>query len=589
MHSLEAYMNREKIRLITQLLLYVGLATLAAAPVFAQVPVDEDGNPIAPLEAQAAVEDFDDEELPVLSVTELEVIVGPVALYPDDLLAVVLPASTYPLQIVQAARFLERLEADPSLKPDEEWDESVTALLNYPEVIDLMNEDIDWTWRLGEAVVAQQADVIAAIESFRDKAYAAGNLKSDERQTVSNEDGVIEIVPVNEDVIYVPYYEPESVVVYQSRPVYHYYPYAYPLYYYPYPYGHSFGSRYFWGVTTAFTIGWLTDNLHVYHHSYWGHPYYGHHYFDHHYYRRSSLSHYNRYYVHNSHSYWNHRYRDGDYWRPRRGGGARPGHHQQRVHYYRDRSRDDWRHGAEDRVRVGSSDDRGRQRNNGARWASNRGDADRRDGNADRPARNRQRGNSGDRQDRNSSGSSDRDGISFRARDARARADQERRRTRASEDLNRSSERRTSFAPSTRQTTTASNNRSSNSSRTNFSSPTQRANGNRSTASNSRSSSGPSGHRSRSAALSNPRRQVSQSPPRQASTPSIQRAPTNSHRPRSAPSRSAPQRSAPAKSAAPPSAPQKSAGSSHRSESRSSNSSSRGSSDRGKSRSRQRH
>ena len=89
---------------------------------------------------------------------------------------------------MQAARFLDEFEADSSLEPDEAWDESVVALLNYPEVIRMMDEEIDWTWRLGEAVIAQQADVIAAVESFRDRAYAAGNLESDERQTVSNED-----------------------------------------------------------------------------------------------------------------------------------------------------------------------------------------------------------------------------------------------------------------------------------------------------------------------------------------------------------------------------------------------------------------
>ncbi len=556
-------MNREKIRLIIQLLLYVGLATLTAAPVLAQVPVDEYGNPIAPLVDGAAVEEFDDQELPILSAAELEDIVGPVALYPDDLLAIVLPASTYPLQVVQAARFLERFEGDSSLKPDEEWDESVTALLNYPEVLDLMNEDIDWTWRLGEAVVAQQADVIAAVESFRDKAYAAGNLKSDERQTVSNEDGVIEIEPANEDVIYVPYYEPESVVVYQPRPVYHYYPRAYPVYYYPYPYGHSFGSGYFWGVTTAFTIGWLTDHLHVYHHSYWGHPYYGSHYNSRHYYRRSSLSHYNHYYVHNSHSYWNYRYRDGDYWRPRRYGGARPGHHQQRAHYFSDPNRDNWRHGG----------------NNG-----NANDVDRRDRNGARQARNRDDINDGRRRDLSRSGSSDRNGISFRSRDATARADQERRRTRASEDLSRSSERRTAFAPSSRRTTATSTSR-----RSNASSTTQPVIRNRHAASNSRSSSGTVNTRERTAALSNPRPQVTQSAARQASSPTFQRAPTRSQPQRSSPSRSTPQRSAPARSAAPPSSPHRSAGASRRSESRSSNSSSRGSSNRGESRSRRRH
>jgi hypothetical protein len=565
-------MNRERTRLILQLLLYTGLATFAALPVLAQVPVDEDGNPIAPLEQEAALEDYEDEELPVLSVAELEDIVGPVALYPDDLLAVVLPASTYPLQVVQAARFLERLETDSSLKPDEEWDESITALLNYPEVVDLMNEDIDWTWRLGEAVVTQQADVIAAIESFRDKAYAAGNLKSDDRQTVSNEDGVIEIEPASEDVIYVPYYEPEQVVVYQPQPVYHYYPYAYPVYYYPYPYGYSFASSYFWGVTTAFTIGWLTDHLHVYHHSYWGHPYYGHSYHSNYYYRRPSLHHYNNYYVHNSHSYSDYRYRDGDYWRPRHHGGARPGHDRQRAHYYRDRNRDDWSHRGNDRdTRIGfqarnrdgdrsrgADDSRRRDRNGGA---SNSGNIRDRRGDGDRQASNRDRGNPADRRDRNSSGSSDRNDISFRSRDARARADQERRRTGGSGELSRGSERRSSFAPSARTTTTASNNRR----------PSPR-------------SLAPSRSSDRTAGLSNPRRQVQPSPPRQASRPTSQRPPTTTQ-----PQRSAPTRSAPPPSAAPSRAPQQSSGGSRRSESRSSRSSSRGSSNRGESRSRQRH
>ena len=152
-----------------------------------------------------------DEGIPVLTQAELVELVGPIALYPDDLLAIVLPASTYPLQVVQAARFLADFEQDSSLEPDESWDDSVVALTNYPEVVELLNEDLDWTWQLGEAVVAQQADVIAAIESFRDRAYSAGNLRSDEHQNVTESEGVIEIAPVEEDVIYVPYYEPLSI------------------------------------------------------------------------------------------------------------------------------------------------------------------------------------------------------------------------------------------------------------------------------------------------------------------------------------------------------------------------------------------
>ena len=236
--------------------------------------------------AVAEIEEF--EELPTASAEELETLVGPIALYPDDLLAIVLPASAFPLQIVAAARFLEDLESDPSLKPDDDWDDSIVALLNYPEVVELLNEDLDWTWRLGEAVVAQQADIISAIELFRDRAYAAGNLKSDDYQLVAHEGSSIQITPVEEDVIYVPYYEPEEVVVYQPRPTYYYYPRPYPVYFYPYPAYHSFHNS-FWGVTTAFAIGWNTHHLNVFHHSFYGHPYYGHSYWDRYWYRRPDI------------------------------------------------------------------------------------------------------------------------------------------------------------------------------------------------------------------------------------------------------------------------------------------------------------
>ncbi len=308
------------------------LMLLVAAPAIAiaQTPVDEDGVTIGAYEpaygVKPEVEPLGNEDIPLLSESELQDLVGPIALYPDDLLAIVLPASAYPLQIVEAQRFLEALEDDPSLKPDPEWDDAVVALLNYPEVIELLNDDIDWTWRLGEAVVAQQGDIVTAIESFRDRAYAAGNLKSDEYQHVSRDEGAIEITPVNDDVIYVPYYEPERVVVYQPRRVYYYYPRAYPVYYYPYSSAYHFDRGYFWGVTTAFTIGWLSDSLHVYHHSYHGHPYYGHHYWDRWWYRRPSIQIYNTTYVRRPDVTINRYYR-GDRWEPR---------HDRRA-YYRDR------------------------------------------------------------------------------------------------------------------------------------------------------------------------------------------------------------------------------------------------------------
>ena len=294
----------------------LALLMVSSASVFAQVPVDDDGNVIGRYKSTAAIMPIGNEDIPRLSSTELQELVGPIALYPDDLLAIVLPASAYPLQIIDAARFLEALKDDPTLQPNPEWDDSIVALLNYPEVIELLNGDIDWTWRLGEAVVAHQDDVVAAVETFRDRAYAAGNLKSDSYQTVSRDEGTIEITPIAEDVIYVPYYEPARVVVYQTRPAYYYHPHPYPVYYYPYDAGHYFDRGFFWGVTTAFSIGWHSDSLHVYHHSYHGHPYYGHSYRGRWWYRRPSIHLHNSTYVSHTNGSVNH-HANGDRWHAR--------------------------------------------------------------------------------------------------------------------------------------------------------------------------------------------------------------------------------------------------------------------------------
>src|SRR5262252_11078253 len=220
------------------------------------------------------------DEAKVLSKDELATLVGKIALYPDDLVAIVLPASTYPLQVVEAARFLEERKKDSTLKPNDKWDDSVVALLNYPEVVKLMNDDLDWTWKLGDAVINQRGEVLDAIQNFRDRAYAAGNLHSDEHQVVQNDEGAIAIKPADPQVVYVPYYDPASVVTYQTEPVYSYYPVGYPLYYYPYPYGYPFGYGFFWGVTGAFVIGWHSHYVHYYPCGYHGHPYYGHAYYN---------------------------------------------------------------------------------------------------------------------------------------------------------------------------------------------------------------------------------------------------------------------------------------------------------------------
>lgn len=302
---------------------------LTASSALAQVPVDDGGNVIGTYQDPTSAAGTGNEGIPLLTRQELQDLVGPVALYPDDLLAIVLPAATYPLQVVQASRFLEELESNPGLEPDADWDDAIVALLNYPEIVELLNEDLDWTWRLGEAVVAQQTDVVNAVEAFRNTAYAAGNLRSDDYQQVSRDEGVIEITPLNDDIIYVPYYEPESVVVYQPRPVYFYYERPRPVYYYPYADTYAFHSGFFWGVTTAFTIAWASDSLHVYHHSYYGHPYYGHHYRTRWWYRQPSIYTHNTIYRGGNHyraSNWHSR---GDYWRSSRNRHLR--HSDQRV------------------------------------------------------------------------------------------------------------------------------------------------------------------------------------------------------------------------------------------------------------------
>jgi len=306
---------------LTVLLAVLHTMTLAAAPVSTRTADNGEPNPVlVGNTSDNAMTGLNPGQAEPFVTEELIDLVAPVALYPDELLAIVLPAAAYPLQIVQAARFLEQLENDNSLQPDEAWDESVVALLNYPEVIELLNKDLEWTWQLGEAVINQESEVIEAVETFRDRALLAGNLETDEHQIVNNEDGAIKITPVEKEVIYVPYYEPERVVVYQPYPVYHYYPRPYPVYYYPYPVDHYFSSGFFWGITTAFAIGWHSHHLNIHQWNYYSHPYYGHTYFrNNHYYH--GRSHYGT-----RHLQARGGRHDGDRWRPGRRHGARPGH-----------------------------------------------------------------------------------------------------------------------------------------------------------------------------------------------------------------------------------------------------------------------
>ncbi|MCE1246694.1 MAG: DUF3300 domain-containing protein [Firmicutes bacterium] len=142
-----------------------------------------------------------------LSGDQLDQLTAPIALYPDDVLAQILPASTVPLEIVEAYRYLQQNNNKVDKMPDTDWDPSVKALLKFPSVLKQMNDNLDWTQALGYAVAYQQSDVMASIQRVRKKTYDAGNLKSNDKQQVVVENNYIEVQPSDPQVIYVPEYD----------------------------------------------------------------------------------------------------------------------------------------------------------------------------------------------------------------------------------------------------------------------------------------------------------------------------------------------------------------------------------------------
>jgi Protein of unknown function (DUF3300) len=197
----------------------------------------------APPSPEAAVESE------LKSAEELEILVAPIALYPDDLVGMVLASSLYPLQVVQAQRFLDQSKTNKDLKPNASWDGSVISLLNYSDIVKLMNDDLAWTEELGTAVTNQQKDVLVAIQQLRDKAVAAGAIKSDDKVIVENNNQTIVIKSAKEEVTYVPQYDPQVLLqpgYVATQPIYYGDP--YPSYYYPYaPYWPGFVAGAVWG------------------------------------------------------------------------------------------------------------------------------------------------------------------------------------------------------------------------------------------------------------------------------------------------------------------------------------------------------
>jgi hypothetical protein len=202
-----------------------------------------------------------------LSEPRLEDLVAPIALYPDNLLSQILVASTYPLEVVEAEQWLQQNRNLAGQKlinaaQKQNWDPSVQALVAFPDVLARLNQDIRWTTDLGNAFLAQQPDVMAAVQQLRARAQANGKLQSGPQENVTtqteNGQSAIQIMPPDPGTVYVPNYNPEWV---WGPPVYGYYP---PLFYPPVDVGFSFYPGidlgfYFgggWGLWGGFGWGW---------------------------------------------------------------------------------------------------------------------------------------------------------------------------------------------------------------------------------------------------------------------------------------------------------------------------------------------
>jgi hypothetical protein len=145
-----------------------------------------------------------------LSPEQLDQMLGPIALYPDPLMAQILPASTLPTQIVLADRYVSG-GGDPNLADQQPWDPSIQALAHYPNVLQWLDDNLGWTTEVGQAFINQQQDVMDSIQRLRTEAYNVGNLQSTAQQQVVNDGGSIEILPVDPDEVYLPDYQPDEV------------------------------------------------------------------------------------------------------------------------------------------------------------------------------------------------------------------------------------------------------------------------------------------------------------------------------------------------------------------------------------------
>jgi hypothetical protein len=226
-----------------------GVAVVAAIALALPAPAIAQPKPVAATSEAEAAE---------FNVEQLDALLAPIALYPDELLTQTLMASTYPLQVVAAARWLEK-DNNKNLKGDalvkalekESWDPSIKSIVAFPQVLMVLNDNLEWTQQLGYAMATQQADVLDSIQRLRRQAQMAGSLKTTEQQKVVVEKETLIIEPSSPETVYVPVYQPANV--YGEWP----YP-DYPPTYIPPPqayYPAACAPGYVWGAGLAFATG----------------------------------------------------------------------------------------------------------------------------------------------------------------------------------------------------------------------------------------------------------------------------------------------------------------------------------------------
>ncbi|MBU1438110.1 MAG: DUF3300 domain-containing protein [Gammaproteobacteria bacterium] len=213
----------------------LSLALVFSAPAAVAQTANETSTPIQAASATVA-----------FSQAELDQMLAPIALYPDTVLSHVLIAATYPLEIVKATRWLSTQSAmtsEQALKAaeNEPWDPSVRALVAFPPLLTKMNNELEWTQKLGDAFLMQEEQLMATVQALRERAYAAGNLQDQEHIVVQRQEKVIVIEPRQPEVVYVP--------VYDTRVVYGDWMWReYPPIHWPYPNYYSGGSYVYWGL-----------------------------------------------------------------------------------------------------------------------------------------------------------------------------------------------------------------------------------------------------------------------------------------------------------------------------------------------------